>query len=259
MMTRESISHWLGVCTALLLAIAIVPSALAAEEKAKKKSGRKKSYILSETTAKKMLKVGELAEADDFEGALVILDKLAAKSRLKPHDKAMVYQYRGFMQGSLERYEDAAKSFELALQQDALPDATTEMLRFNLAQLYMAEERFEEAIEMFELWLNTAQNPNANAEYYMTIAYAQTEQFEKALPHARLAVARSKKPTEGYMALLLAVEYQNGNLIETMDVLKQLATIFPRKRYYMRLAYGYSNMGEEAKALAMLELAEIQS
>jgi tetratricopeptide (TPR) repeat protein len=51
------------------------------------------------------------------------------------------------------------------------------------------------------------------------------------------------------------VEYQNGNIPETLEVLKTLVTLFPKKDYYMQLAFGYSNFGEEEKALAMLELA----
>ena len=57
------------------------------------------------------------------------------------------------------------------------------------------------------------------------------------------------------MQLLLAVEFQNGNIPESLAVLEKLVVLFPRKNYYMQLAYGYSNLGEEDKALALLEMA----
>ena len=47
-------------------------------------------------------------------------------------------------------------------------------------------------------------------------------------------------------------------MIETLGVLKQLATLFPKKSYYVQLAAGYSNIGEEEDALALLELAYAQ-
>jgi tetratricopeptide (TPR) repeat protein len=247
----------ISIAVALSLVLASVGGATAADEKKKKKS-RKRSYVLSEQTARKMLKFGELAEEERYEEALEVLDRLAKKSRLKKHDRAMIYQNRAYMLAALERYPEARESLEIALEQDALPDVSTNAIRFNLAQLYMSEEKFQKAVGMFELWIATAENPGAQAEFYMAAAYAQTEQYDKALPHARLAVAKSKSPVEQYMAVQLALEFQSGNLLESLDLLKQLATLFPRKRYYMQLAYSYSSMGEEGQALAMLELADVQ-
>ena len=238
-----------------VLALCLVAGAAEGAEKEKK---RKKNYILSETTARKMLKVGELAQEDDYKAALEILDTLANRSRMKAHDKAVVYQNQGLMLAALERYPEATVSLELALEQDALPYSTMEQLRYNLAQLQMANENFARAIELLVEWFENAENPNVMAHFLLTAAYAQTDQFDKALPHARAMVEKSEHPAEQHLGLLLACEYQNGNLIETLEVLKRLTSMYPRKNYFMQLAYGYANMGEDEKALAMMELANAQ-
>lgn len=244
------------LCLLLVGGLAVVLTD-AASAKKKSRSSRK-NFILSEQTGRKLLKVGEYAEQEKYEEALAVLDGLAKRRRLKAHDKAVVYQNRGMMQAALDRYSDATKSFEVALEQDALPDSTRDTIRYNLAQLYMAEENFDRATELLEQWFETAENPGHPAYFLITVAYAQQERFDKALPTARKMVEKSPEPKEQYLQLLLAIEFQNGNIPETLQVLKTLVTLFPRKSYYLQLAYGYSNLGEEENALAMLEFAHAQ-
>ncbi len=227
-------------------------------EAAKKKRRSKKNYVLSELTGRKLLKVGDLAGAEKYEEALSILDTLTRRRKLKAHDKAVVYQNHGLMLAALARYGEAAKSFEVALEQDALPEATTESIWYDLAQLHMSQENYSRGAELLEQWFETAENPGSQAYFLLTVAYVQQEQFEKALPHARKMVEKAKEPKQNFFQLLLATEYQNGNLPEALEVLKKLVTLFPRKDYYMQLAYGYSNQGEQQKALATLELANTQ-
>ena len=224
----------------------------------KKKSRSRKNFVPSQQVGKKLLKIQELAEADDFAGALEILEPLSKKTRLKKFDKATVYQMMGYMLGAQERYDDALDAFEVALAVDYLPDSAMQQLKYNLGQLYLGQENYDRAIELFEEWLEGAEKPDAQAHFMITIAYAGKEDWASALDHARISVGLSTTPVENRLRLLLAVEYQNGNIPETLAVLKTLATLFPKKDYYMQLAFGYSNFGEEENALAMLELAYSQ-
>jgi len=248
------------VLVAALLAFSftlVAPSMAAAQKK--KKSSSRKNFVPSQQVGKKLLKIQELAEAEDFAGALEILEPLSKKTRLKKFDKATVYQMMGYMLGAQERYDEALEAFEVALAVDYLPDSAMQQLKYNLGQLYLGQENYDRAIELFEEWLDGAEKPDAQAHFMITIAYAGKEDWASALNHARTSVDLSTTPVENRLRLLLAVEYQNGNIPETLEVLKVLATLFPKKDYYMQLAFGYSNFGEEEKALAMLELAYSQN
>jgi tetratricopeptide (TPR) repeat protein len=229
-----------------------------ADAQKKKKSSSRKNFIPSQQVGKKLLKIQDLAEAEDYKGALEILEPLSRKTRLKKFDKATVYQMMGYMLGAQERYDDALVAFEVALSVDYLPDSAMQQLKYNLGQLYLGQENYDRAIELFEEWLDGAEKPDAQAHFMITIAYSGKEDWGSALSHARTSVALSTKPVENRLRLLLAVEYQNGNISETLDILKILATLFPKKDYYMQLAFGYSNFGEDENALAMLELAYSQ-
>ena len=256
MLRTAAQNRWLRVLVAIALAcslsFAVAGSVSGAERK--KKSSRK-NFVPSLQVGKKLLKVQAFAEAEDFQAAVEILEPLSKKTRLKKFDRATVYQMMGYMLGAQEKYTEALAAFEVALAVDYLPDSAMQQLKYNLGQLYLGQENYDRAIELFEAWLDGAEQPDAQANFMITIAYAGKEDWASALGHARTTVNLSTTPVENRLRLLLAVEYQNGNMTETLDVLKQLVTLFPKKDYYMQLAFGYSNVGDEEKALAMLELA----
>ncbi|MDG2335696.1 MAG: tetratricopeptide repeat protein [Myxococcota bacterium] len=257
MFQQAANSRLTRIIVAILLAFSLslgVMSSTASAERKKKNSSRK-NFVPSQQVGKKLMKIQELAEVEDYAGALEILRPLSEKTRLKKFDRATVYQMMGYMLGAQEKYEEALAAFEVALQVDYLPDTAMQQLKYNLGQLYLGQENYDRALELFEAWLDAAEKPDAQAHFMITIAYAGKEDWASALTHARTTVDLSTSPVENRLRMLLAVEYQNGNIPETLEVLKTLVTLFPKKDYYMQLAFGYSNIGEEEKALAMLELA----
>lgn len=240
-----------------LCVASVVVSAGGASAAAKERPG-KKNFAPSEAVGKRLLKVSELAEEEKYAEAEAVLEPLTKKTRLSKFDRASVFQTYGLMLAAQEKYKPATSAFETALAVDYLPDAAMQSLRYNLAQLYLADEKFDRAAVLLEEWMQHEEKPNAQAEFLLTVAYAQTEKWDKALEHGRKAVALSDEPTEQRLGLLLAIEYQNGNLPESLALLEQLVTHFPKKRYLMQLAAAYSTMGDEERALATLELADQQ-
>lgn len=251
---HRALWHAASCAVALALALMMGTAAHAAE----KERRSKKNFAPSESVGKRLLKVSELAEEEKYAEAEAVLEPLTKKSRLTKFDRASVFQTYGLMLAAQEKYKPATTAFETALEVDYLPDPAMQSLRYNLAQLYLADEKFSRAIVLLEEWMSNEEKPNAQAEFLLTVAYAQTEQWNEALAHGRKAVQLSDEPVEQRLGLLLAIEYQNGNLAESLVLLEQLATHFPKKRYLMQLAGAYSQMGDEDKALATLELADQQ-
>jgi tetratricopeptide (TPR) repeat protein len=234
----------------VVLGLAVpVPAARAAE---------RKNFVLSETIGKRLLRVAELAEEEKYAEAVEILEPLTQKSRLKKYDRAQIFQTYGLMLAAVERYADATQALETALAIDYLPDTSMQSLKYNLAQLYMAEENFPRAIELLEDWMRNEESPNAQAEFLIAAAYAQTDDWDKALPHARRSVELSDEPVEQRLRMLLAVEFTLDHAEESQKVLKELVTYFPQKTYFIQLAATYSSKGDESRALAVLELADQQ-
>ncbi len=254
-------THSFRRIAALLTMVAFVctlPLAALAQDDAapKKKRKKEKTYTMQPTTMKKLAKFYEYAEEEDFDSALDVLISLAKRKSLKKHDRAMVYQFMGFMYAQKEDYGRATKAMERALKQNALPFSTTQQVKFALGQLYMAEDRMDDAIVVLQDWYDQEEEPGADANFRLAAAYMATEQFAKALPYARKSVAMStEEPKERFLAVNLMTEFQLGNFMESLELLKVLASYFPKKRYYTQLAFGYTELGEMETALAVLQLA----
>ncbi|MDG2050839.1 MAG: tetratricopeptide repeat protein [Myxococcota bacterium] len=242
----------------ILLALAMSSLCVHGAVAKEKKRSSKKNFIPSESVGKRLLRVSEYAEEENFAEAESYLEPLTQKKRLKKYDRALVFQTYGLMLAAQEKYEPATVALETALSVDYLPDSSMQALRYNLAQLHMAKENFPRSIELLNIWMDNEENPNAQSEFLLAAAYAQTDAWDKALPHSRKAVSKSTKPVEQRLGLLLAVEFQNGNLLESLETLKLLASYFPKKRYMVQLAAAYSGLEQEDNALATLEIANLE-
>jgi tetratricopeptide (TPR) repeat protein len=250
---------WLRAALAALLSLTLVVGAAglaSAQDAPKKKRRKEKSYTLQPTTMKRMAKVYEYIEEEDFDAAIDTLISIAKRRSLRKHDRAMVYRFMGFMYAQKEDYDTAVKALERSLKQDALPFSTEQEIKFALGQLYMAVDRMEDAVVTLQDWYDEAESPNADQHFRLAQAYLATERFDKALPYARKAVAMSTdEPKERFYVVNLATEFQLGNFLESLELLKLLAMHFPKEMYYKQLAFGYTELGEMETALAVLQLA----
>lgn len=222
---------------------------------AQKSSKKRKSFVLTPLVFKKMTAIHALLEKEKFSEAIPMLEQLAAKKRLKDFERATVYETFGFTYSALTQYAKAAESFETSLATDALPDASLSTMRFNLAQLYLAEEEFRKAIAHLETWMNEVESPRAGGFYLLGAAHAQLGEAQQALPYVVKAVAKSKKFNETWHQLLLALHFELKNYREAASVLGSLIDRNPKKSYLQQLQGVYSELGEEKKALAVMELS----
>ena len=222
---------------------------------AQKSLKKRKSFVLTPLVFKKMSAIHALLEEEKFSEAIPMLEKLAAKKKLNDFERATIYETFGFTYSALTRYADAAESFETSLATDALPDASLTRMQFNLAQLYLAEEEFRKAIAHLETWMNEVENPQAEGFYLLGAAHAQLGEARQALPYVVEAVAKSKRFNETWHQLLLALHFELKNYKEAASVLTTLIDHHPKKSYLQQLQGVYSELGEEKKALAVMELS----
>ncbi|MDP6979947.1 MAG: tetratricopeptide repeat protein [Myxococcota bacterium] len=252
------IAHAVLVASLLFAGLPFVtPSdtAWAAESSKKKKKSKRKSFVLSPVVFKKMNTIHKLLQEDEYAETVPLLQKLAGRSKLTDFEKGSIYETLGFAYSSLADYPKAAASFEKSLATDALPDLTLLNMRFNLAQLYLALEDFPKAIAHLEAWMAEVETPSPEGHYYLGAAHAQLGEAKKALPYIAEAVARSTKFNETWNQLLLALYFELKQYDEAVGVLAALINHSPRKSYLQQLQGVYGELGQEKKALAVMELS----
>jgi len=255
-LVRRFATGVLAASLALAGASLLVPDNEArAEQRSSKKSGKKKSFVLSPLVFKKMSAIHELLREEKFAETLPLLEQLAGRKRLSNFEKASIFETFGFTYSALTNYAKAAESFEKSLATDALPDQALSNMRYNLAQLYLAEEEFRKAISHLEQWINEVSKPGANGYYLLGAAHAQLGEAKQALPYVAKAVATSQKFNETWHQLLLALHFELKEYKKAAAVLGVLIDHNPKKTYLQQLQGVYSELGEEKKALAVMELS----
>jgi tetratricopeptide (TPR) repeat protein len=251
---RDRRSKVVAAIAALCLLLGTLPGVGLAKTGDEEKKERK-NYTVTPPVYKRLNAAQELMAEDDYAGATQQLDALSKKKKLNPHERALMWQIYAYVQSNQEDYAGAIKSFEKCLAVDALPPSTASSVRYNLGQLYMAEERFADASKTLELWLSQANNPAPSAYYLIAIAKTQQELFKEALPYAEHAIQNSRKPNEAWLQLALSLHFELEQRKEVARILEVLVSHFPKKNYWKQLASAYAMLGKEKRSLAVLELA----
>lgn len=237
----------------VMMALIARPASAAVEE-----SSAKKNLIVGKWAYKRLTKAHNLINKKRYRDALESLDSLMRKKGLNDHERALTWQTYGFVWSSRGNLPKAIKCFERCLELNALAEGAQRDLRFNLGQLYLATKRYKKALELLTSWISQVENPSPHAQHLIAMAYVQNKQHRKALAYAKKAVAGVKKPSESWLQFLLSLHFQLKQHKDVARVLEQLVSRFPRKTYWIQLAAIYSELKQEQRSLAVLEIAYVQ-
>jgi tetratricopeptide (TPR) repeat protein len=243
----------------LLLAIAFaVGTAGPAEAKKKKKEDRAK-HTVSQGVAKKLNPALEALTDGEYEEADRLLRTLEQRAeRIRPYERALVYQMLGYLESAQDRFPEALAYFEACLAEEALPQTAQLQTRFNVAQLYMATERFAEAVESLDIWFAEVEKPTASAFYLLAVAHYQNDDISSALPPAETAVEIATTVQEPWLQLLVGLYYEAKQYEKAQEPLEALIMLNPRKAYWTQLSSLYAHLEQEPKSLAIMQLAYSQ-
>lgn len=208
-------------------------------------------------TAKRLTLVSEHLGNEEYDQAKQILDGMTL-TRLSSYERAIVFQLYGYLAASQEDYVAATEYFEKCVGEEALPEESAIRMRFNIAQLYMATERWADAVAALEEWFEITESANSVAYYTLAIAYYQNDQQDRALEPASQAVELAKKPKQRWLQLLLALRLERKEYRESLPVLEQLVSLYPKKSYWLQLAAIYNELEMEKESLAAQQLAHVQ-
>jgi tetratricopeptide (TPR) repeat protein len=221
------------------------------------------TYSITMKVAEDLGEVRKHTQKKDWEGALAKLDKTAERSNLNPLEQATICAARAGVylgkSGGLPAGDDLANiitNLEKAVAFDAMPMKDQLATEYNLGQTYFMAERFSEAADMFAKWSERAENPEAKDLFLVASAYAQVKKYDRALPFAKRAVEQAEKPEEPWLQLLVSVHFELKQEKEVAATLEKLAQAFPKKEHYLQLSATYSEIGDDAKALAALETVQ---
>lgn len=233
--------------TSLLFFSLSLTAPLMAEEK----------YLLTEATYNALSKAQELMEAGQYSQAGKQLNALLAQTNQGSYDRAVVQQTIGYLYVEQDQYANAADAFRQALDANALPDDVTHNLRYNLAQILIADGQYKEGISLMESWLNNEAKPQNSVYVLLATANYQIKNYSKAIEYIRVAIKSDADPKEDWYRLQLSAHMSIKQYKAAINVLEILITRYPhRKVYWDQLAALYQQQEQEFTSLAVRMLAE---
>jgi Tfp pilus assembly protein PilF len=243
-------------CVGLLLVIAFVVAAAAPADARRRKKEGKQQHTVTQAVAEKLTPALEALSDGDYVEAERLLKALEARAdRIKPYERALVYQMLGYVESGRESFPEALVYFEACLAEEAMPKTAQLQTRYNVAQLYMATENYPGAIKALDIWFAEAENPAAAAYYLLAVAYYQNDEIPLALPPAEKAVETATSVREPWLQLLVGLYYESKQYEKAQAPLEALIMLNPRKAYWTQLSSLYAHLEQEPKSLAVMQLA----
>lgn len=233
----------------LLLVLLVQSSAIFAAED--------KQYLLTEKTYKALNVAQELIAADKYGEAETQLKNLLGKVKDKSYEMAVVQQTLGYLYSSQEQYKKASDYFQTALDANALPDKVMHNLRYNLAQLLLADEQYNKGIVMLESWMKAEAEPPTSAYVLMASAYYRLKEYKQVIKHITTAIDNDDSAKEAWYQLLLSANLELKQYKAAIKVLETLITLYPyQQNYWNQLTALYLQQNKEFTALAVRMLSQ---
>ena len=215
---------------------------------------------LSDRAYRAVNKAQELITDKQYGLANARLQEALSSAGERVYDKGVILQTLGFVAAQQEKYGQATKYFADAIATGGLPPPVAQQVRYNLAQLYMAEGNYQGSIKTMKEWFaNQGKDDKPNSHAYITLANAhvQLKQYRDAIPAVDQAIKLSAgKAPESWYLLKMGAHYELKQYKPATEVLTSLVNMFPeKKKYWTQLSAMHMQAGNDAKALAALESA----
>ncbi|WP_250654905.1 tetratricopeptide repeat protein [Alkalimarinus coralli] len=207
---------------------------------------------------------------------------------LNDYEQALFYKVRGGIALHQSDYKSALVYFEKAWNADIFEPPEQLKLQHMLAQLAFNQEQWKKAINLMSNWVELtiqAANPlhdtghrntghktkssntdkgnkqraSVSTDDYLVLAqsYAKLEQWADVLPPLNEAIKLKNPAPESWYQLALASHQQLKQDNQSIKLLKQILTIYPKMQYWEQLAAIYHRREQFGLALSALRSAQL--
>ncbi|NQY88779.1 MAG: hypothetical protein HRT51_13735 [Colwellia sp.] len=250
---------------AALLAIFSVNTSFAeskaAEQQHKSDKATKRVPAMRNRVYAQLARAQGLADAGDKSAGFSVLDDVKARlNSLNSYERAMLFNFYGFMYYGNDDITLAINSFKQVIAEKTIPDSLVISTYYSLSQLSMQQQKYSQALEYLTLWKNVNSKAlTANQEMLFAQIYYQDKQFIDALIHIENAIylveEKNKLPKENWLILKRAAHFELDQPKQVTKVMEQLVRLYDKAQYWLQLSSMYGEIGEEDKQMAVMEAA----
>lgn len=213
---------------------------------------------LDEITYRRLNDIAEKVGEENYNEAYNDLQTLLGRSGKDTYLQAIIHMNLAQVEWARERFDPALRSFEKAVELNALPNQQHFSLMYQIAQLYNLKERYREALQRLDLWFCTVPPEKITSAAYVLKAsiYAQMSNFAETLKAIEQAIDMDSDPKEPWYQLKLASHYELEQFPQAAQTLETMIQKWSEKKdYWVQLAQIYLKLKQDKKALAVQGLA----
>ncbi len=211
----------------------------------------------NEVVYKRLSRIYEDIGEEKYAEAYPQLQQLLERTR-SPYEKAVIRQALAQVAWTLERYNEALRHFEIAVELNSLPNRTHFSLMYQIAQLYTMQERYNEALKALDLWLCKVDTKEITSSVYVLKAsiYSHQKNWRDGIVAIDKAIELDANPKESWFQMKLGAHFELEQYPKAALTLERMIELWPAKRtYWMQLSQIYLKLKRNKRALAVVALA----
>lgn len=228
------------------------PVAAQEEDQAERESRSQKTkqaQAVSKDVYDRIQKAQEMAEAQDYPGALKLLNSMYNPDKLTEYEQSMVLNYIGFVHYNKDDIPNAIRTYVKLLTIPSLEETLRKQTTYTLAQLYTMEEDYNRALQTLDQWFMLETNPDSTPFILKAQNLYQVQRYPEMIEPIqnamRIARERGKEVREDWYVLLNFAYFQQEDYSMVRDIQKIMLVNWPKKRYWFSLAGAYTELGED--------------
>jgi tetratricopeptide (TPR) repeat protein len=261
---KSKIGVSVKLCSLLLAGLLAAGGAYAqdSEKDQRDQQKTKQAQAVSKEVYDKIQQAQEKVDAEDYNGALRILDSLNRSDKLTEYEKSNVLNYIGFVHYNMGNSKAAIAVYEEMLRIPSLEEQIRKQTTYTLAQLNTMEEQYNDAIRLLDVWFKLESNPAPDPFILYAQNLYQVNRFKDMIKPIETAIEvarkREKPVKEDWYVLLNFAYFQQEDYRKVRDIQKILLINWPKKRYWFSLAGAYTELGEDNNLYASYDAAHTQ-
>ena len=214
----------------------------------------------------------ELIAEENYIEALEVINKMANRRGINDYERSIAVQLRGLIYYEQDNFPWAIREYEAVLALPNLPYRFMDNIKYTLAQFYAIEGNYQKSLDILLDWLSYQLDPRSSQWHYIAQTYYQLglqqdktnknralESYRKGIPLIETAIDIAKlNPTtqvrENLYELQFVLYYELSNYSKVRDILEIIIVKWPRPRYWVQLSAMYSELREDEKQLAVMDV-----
>ena len=197
-------------------------------------------------------------EGNGLEGFDVLDEVQDRIDSLNSYERAMFWNFYGFMYYGNDDIASAIDSFEKVVNEKAIPSSLRLSTLYSLAQLSMQLQNFDQSLKFLGTWKENNPKEMTNTQQVLFAqVHSQNKQYKQSLSYVSKAIEQSETanevPKENWLILQRASYFQLKQTIDVTRVIENLVRYYNKPKYWLQLSAMYGEIGEEEKQLAVME------